>query len=114
MLYSRPDIARHVQKLQIRFSSSRPTFLVADVNGITISRLLRELASKLDALHTFIWDADEIPHCDDMWFALRMSYVRIVFYPHQRLSFVTGAHGCVQLECVTDLSFQTNTVVYVH
>ncbi|OAX37349.1 hypothetical protein K503DRAFT_719896 [Rhizopogon vinicolor AM-OR11-026] len=76
MLCSRPGIARHVQKLQIRFSSSRPTYF-ADINGITISTLLRELAPKLDALHTFIWDADEIPQCDEMWFALRMSCPRL-------------------------------------
>jgi hypothetical protein len=73
MLHSRPNIARHIQKLYIRFSSSSDYML--DINGIAISALLRELAPKLDVLHTFIWDADEIPQCDDMWFALRMSYV---------------------------------------
>lgn len=74
MLHSCPNVARHIQKLYIRFSSSK--FMV-DINGIAISALLRELAPKLDALHTFIWDADEIPQCDDMWFALRMSCPRL-------------------------------------
>jgi len=74
MLYSRPDIARHVQKLHVRFSPGCPDHM-ADINGIVVSALLRDLAPKLDALHTFIWDADEIPQCDDMWFALRMSCV---------------------------------------
>ncbi|KAG1812183.1 uncharacterized protein BJ212DRAFT_1372017 [Suillus subaureus] len=72
MLRSCPNVARHVQKLYIRFSSTSSDYMV-DINGIAISALLRELAPKLDALHTFIWDADEIPQCDDMWFALRMS-----------------------------------------
>ncbi|KAG2154510.1 uncharacterized protein EDB93DRAFT_1081328 [Suillus bovinus] len=76
MLRSRPDVARHIQKLHVRFSSASSDYMV-DVNGITISALLRELAPKLDALHTFIWDADEIPQCDDMWFALRMSCPRL-------------------------------------
>lgn len=75
MLHSRPNIARHIQKLYIRFSSSSDYML--DINGIAISALLRKLAPKLDVLHTFIWDADEIPQCDDMWFALRMSCPRL-------------------------------------
>ncbi|KAG1829586.1 hypothetical protein EV424DRAFT_1316651 [Suillus variegatus] len=75
MLRSRPDVARHIQKLHIRFSAS--SNYMVDINGITISAMLRELAPKLDVLHTFIWDADEIPQCDDMWFALRMSCPRL-------------------------------------
>ncbi|KAG1751339.1 uncharacterized protein EDB91DRAFT_601103 [Suillus paluster] len=76
MLHSRPNIARHVQKLYIRFSSGSSDYMT-DLNGIAISGLLRELAPKLDALHTFIWDANEIPQCDDMWFALRVSCPRL-------------------------------------
>ncbi|KAG1739270.1 hypothetical protein EDB19DRAFT_1635797 [Suillus lakei] len=76
MLRSRPNVARHIQKLYIRFSSASSSY-IADINGIAISALVRELAPKLDALHTFIWDADEIPQCDDMWFALRMSCPRL-------------------------------------
>lgn len=76
MLRSRPDVARHVQKLYIRFSSASSHYMV-NINGVTISAMLRELAPKLDVLHTFIWDADEIPQCDDMWFALRMSCPRL-------------------------------------
>lgn len=76
MLRSSPNVARHVQKLYIRFSSASSDYMV-DINGIAISALLRELAPRLDALHTFIWDADEIPQCDDMWFALRMSCPRL-------------------------------------
>ncbi|KIJ68133.1 hypothetical protein HYDPIDRAFT_148467 [Hydnomerulius pinastri MD-312] len=76
MLLRRPSIARHVQKLVIRFSpSSRRHSL--DLNGYVISNLVQRLASKLDALNTFIWDAEEIPQCDDIWFALRMSCPRL-------------------------------------
>ncbi|KAI6046126.1 hypothetical protein EDC04DRAFT_2632102 [Pisolithus marmoratus] len=73
MLNREPNIARHIQKLTIRFPSSS-----SHSNGFLISHLLRTLAPKLDALHTFIWDAEELPQCDDMWFALRMSYQKAI------------------------------------
>ncbi|KIK98480.1 hypothetical protein PAXRUDRAFT_31160 [Paxillus rubicundulus Ve08.2h10] len=76
MLNIRPDIARHVRKLVIRFSPSSAIHS-EDLNGCTVSSLVKCLASKLDSLHTFIWDAEEIPQCDDMWFALRMSCPRL-------------------------------------
>ena len=72
MLNHRPDIARHVQKLLIRFSTNtkgRPI----DYNNYTVSTLVQRLAPTLDALQTFIWDADELPRRDEMWFALRIS-----------------------------------------
>ncbi|KAG9316750.1 hypothetical protein JVU11DRAFT_2811 [Chiua virens] len=72
MLNRRPDISRHVQKLLICFST-KPN----DLNGNIVSGLVQRLAHSLDALHTFIWDADEIPQRDDMWFALRMSCPRL-------------------------------------
>ena len=72
MLLRRPDIARHVQKLLLRFSTG-PRARSSDYNGYMVSSLAYCLAHTLDALHTFIWDADEIPERDDMWFALRMS-----------------------------------------
>lgn len=72
MLIDHPDIARHVQKLLIRFSEI-PKARSINCNGYIISALVQRLAHSLDALHTFIWDADEIPQRDDMWFALRIS-----------------------------------------
>lgn len=72
MLNRDPSIARHIQKLTVRFPSS-----ASHSGGFPISVLLRTLAPKLDALHTFIWDAGEIPQCDDMWFALRISCPRL-------------------------------------
>lgn len=72
MLDCRPEIARHVQKLYIRFSPSSSKHSL-DLNGYIVSNLVQRVAPRLDALNTFVWDAEEIPQCDDMWFALRMS-----------------------------------------
>ncbi|KAH7888860.1 hypothetical protein F5I97DRAFT_1856149 [Phlebopus sp. FC_14] len=76
MLDQRPCIARHVRKLVIRFLP-RSTTHSLDLNGHIVSNLVQRLASKLDALNAFIWDAEEIPQRDDMWFALRMSCPRL-------------------------------------
>lgn len=70
MLNDHPDIACHVQKLVIRFAS---TSNKPDIRSFRVSSLVQTLAPKLDALNTFVWDAEEVPQCDDMWFALRMS-----------------------------------------
>ncbi|KAH7927521.1 hypothetical protein BV22DRAFT_1084908 [Leucogyrophana mollusca] len=67
MLYRRPDIARHVQKLFVRITGPGAS------DGYIVSAAIRETAVRLDALNTFVWDADEIPPYDDMWFALRIS-----------------------------------------
>ncbi|KNZ80279.1 hypothetical protein J132_06705 [Termitomyces sp. J132] len=57
MLSGRPDIARH----GVAFSS-------------LASAAVRDAAATqyLDALTKFIWDADEKPYHEDMWFALRI------------------------------------------
>lgn len=67
MLNQRPDVARHIQKLVIRFASTLTK------HSFRVSDLVRTLAPKLDGLNTFIWDAEEMPQCDEMWFALQMS-----------------------------------------
>jgi hypothetical protein len=72
MLIRRPDIARHVQKLLVRFATGPKVYSI-DYNGYMVSSLVHRLAHNLDALHTFVWDADETPQRDDMWLALRMS-----------------------------------------
>ncbi|KAF8134522.1 hypothetical protein EV363DRAFT_1160578 [Boletus edulis] len=76
MLNHRPDIARHVQKLLVRFSTAHSTPSV-EHDGYRVSSLVHSLAHSLDALHTFVWDAEEIPRRDDMWFALRLSCPRL-------------------------------------
>lgn len=72
MLIRRPDIARHVQKLLVRFATGPKVYSI-DYNGYMVSSLVHRLAHNLDALHIFVWDADETPQRDDMWLALRMS-----------------------------------------
>ncbi|KAG8214059.1 hypothetical protein J3R82DRAFT_10816 [Butyriboletus roseoflavus] len=76
MLNKHPDIARHVQKLLVRFSAY-PRARSIDTNSYIVSSLVQYLAHTLDAIHTFIWDADEIPQRDGMWFALRISCPRL-------------------------------------
>ncbi|KAG6861904.1 hypothetical protein C0995_009854 [Termitomyces sp. Mi166 len=73
MLSQRPGIARHVRELSIELRSS------CDYKqGVAVSLLasaaVRDAAAThcLDALTKFIWDADEKPYHEDMWFALRM------------------------------------------
>ncbi|KAF8893410.1 hypothetical protein BD779DRAFT_1669709 [Infundibulicybe gibba] len=76
MLHRRHDIARHVRKLVVRPQSKRRLgHIFSDTD--TASSAVRELASsmRLDALTRFVWDADEMPYHDDMWFALRMGYL---------------------------------------
>ncbi|KAF5385948.1 hypothetical protein D9615_002663 [Tricholomella constricta] len=73
MLQRRPDIARHVRELVIRPHSNNEVR-----HGVAVSLLasaaVRETAAtqRLDALTKFIWDGDEKPYHEDMWFALRM------------------------------------------
>lgn len=72
MLDRNPFIARHIQKLSIRLTCTSGKRSSA-LKHSTVSDLVQKLANKLDALNTFIWDADEASQYDDMWFALRMS-----------------------------------------
>jgi hypothetical protein len=73
MLHRRPDISRHVRELHIRPQAKWRNTLTVSENG-SISAVVRSLAAsrRLDALTKFIWDADEMPLNEDMWFALRV------------------------------------------
>ncbi|KAG6832838.1 hypothetical protein H0H87_000192 [Tephrocybe sp. NHM501043] len=76
MLSKRPLLARHVRELIVRPRSS-----IDFSRGVSVSLLasmaVRDAAvtQRLDALSKFIWDADEKPYHEDMWFALRMGCV---------------------------------------
>lgn len=74
MLYRRPDIARHVRKLVIRPDCPFGRRTSNVLENIDITDAVRRVAAamRLDALTSFVWDDDEIPRNDDMWFALRM------------------------------------------
>ncbi|KAL0956664.1 hypothetical protein HGRIS_002796 [Hohenbuehelia grisea] len=80
MLRSRADFARHVLKLVIR-PESKPGKRRFGYNDGLASAAVREVAASmnLDALATFVWDGDEMPGNDDMWFALRMFCPRLRF-----------------------------------
>ncbi|KAG6850443.1 hypothetical protein H0H93_013315 [Arthromyces matolae] len=73
MLSEKPEIACHVRSLYIRPRSTSDC-----KHGVAVSLLasaaVRDAAAtqRLEALTKFIWDADEKPYHEDMWFALRM------------------------------------------
>ncbi|KAF9474701.1 hypothetical protein BDN70DRAFT_884538 [Pholiota conissans] len=72
MLSRNQGIARHVQNLVIRPQSKYRRYLSAADNDSASAAVLQTAGSKcLDALKKFLWDADELPYNDDMWFALR-------------------------------------------
>lgn len=73
MLQQRPEIARHVRELVVRPHTNRRLR-----QGIAVSALasaaVRDAAAtmRFDALKKFVWDGEERPYHEDMWFALRM------------------------------------------
>jgi hypothetical protein len=76
MLQRRPEIARHVRELVVRPHTNKKIR-----QGIAVSALasaaVRDAAAtmRLDALKKFVWDGEERPYHEDMWFALRMGCV---------------------------------------
>jgi len=75
MLSRHSEIARHVQKLVIRPDHAEQSRFrqYAPADGSVISTIIKQIAVRLDALHTFVWDAEDLPPDDDMWFTLRIS-----------------------------------------
>jgi hypothetical protein len=83
MLHRCPEIARHVQKLVLRPNSycnherkrqRQGRSEGEGEDGYAVCWFVRQLASKLDALNTFVWDWEGgLPPSDDLWLALRMS-----------------------------------------
>ncbi|KAJ8518146.1 hypothetical protein ONZ45_g4748 [Pleurotus djamor] len=80
MLSQRPDIARHVRSLAIH-PEGKPGSNAHKCHVGLASEAVREIAASthLDALSTFVWDGDELPVNDDMWFALRMFCPRLKY-----------------------------------
>ena len=87
LLARTPALARHVRTLVIcpDVPTSKParplpftlTAPPPDPDGLAIAAAVRRAAPRLDALHTFVWDAAERPADDDMWFALRLACPRL-------------------------------------
>lgn len=73
MLSRRGDIARHVRELVIRPQGRNIENLSPLERDIAASAVIQAVGSmSLDALVKFVWDADELPLHDDIWFALRI------------------------------------------
>ncbi|KII92598.1 hypothetical protein PLICRDRAFT_172671 [Plicaturopsis crispa FD-325 SS-3] len=72
MLARRPDVARHVTRLAVRTCKDQKRCF-GQCDGYVASAAVRQAARHMDALNTFMWDGEEAPPYDDMWFALRMS-----------------------------------------
>jgi hypothetical protein len=79
MLSRNHGIARHVRNLAIRPQSKYRKYLSSAENESSSAAMRQTAGLKcLDALKKFIWDADELPYNDDMWFALRAGCVSII------------------------------------
>jgi hypothetical protein len=73
MLARRTDIARHVRELTLRLQSKHtPTMTTNDREAASAAVIEIASSMALDALRKFVWDADELPFHEDMWFALRV------------------------------------------
>lgn len=84
MLYRHPEIARHVQKLVVRqgggpdspaSAGSSPIRGPSYADPSYVCAAVKRVATRLDALHSFIWGGEDYPWDDDIWFVLRRSYV---------------------------------------
>lgn len=76
MLARRMDIARHVRELTLRLQPKHTPTLTANDREAASAAVIQVASSmSLDALRKFVWDADELPFYEDMWFALRVGYV---------------------------------------
>lgn len=73
MLQCRPDIARHVREMVVRPRSKKYLYDKIWASD-KVSSAVRDAAGtmRLDALRKFVWDGDEKPLHEDMWFALRI------------------------------------------
>lgn len=70
MLARCPNVASHVQALILRPGNGE---IGLGGTRFTVAEMTSRLARSLSALHTFIWDAEEMPPYDYMWLALRSS-----------------------------------------
>jgi hypothetical protein len=100
MLSARPARSRHVRALSIfpdcsplssPTSSPHSSLSLAEesvgrqrtsrwgrgvlADGYAVSSAVRRAARRFEVLSCFVWDGEELPPYDDMWFALRISCV---------------------------------------
>jgi hypothetical protein len=86
MLYARPERARHVRSLSVcpdsltagrgsgasSASASSRWGRHALPDAYAVSSAVLKVARHFDVLRCFVWDGEELPPYDDMWFALRI------------------------------------------
>lgn len=136
MLSARPARARHVRALSvfpdcsplsIRLSySSLPPSLSLSLaeesvgrqrtsgwgrgvlpDGYAVSSAVRGAARRLEVLRCFVWDGEELPPYDDMWFALRVSCVHLfsrclsVFFVGFKAAFTVCFFSCPHLKFIS-------------
>jgi hypothetical protein len=99
MLYARPDRARHVRSLSVcpdtlsarrvrsGSSSSSRWGRSALPDAYAVSSAVLSVARQLEVLRYFVWDGEELPPYDDMWFALRILCVSHTLPPYYFSSF---------------------------
>jgi len=75
MLARHIDIARHVRELTIRLQPKHAALSTSDRQAVCTAVVNVASSKALDALCKFVWDADELPFDEDVWFALRVGYV---------------------------------------
>jgi hypothetical protein len=112
MLYARPERARHVRSLSVSpdslsvgratgaFSSSSSSAAAgarwgrgALPDAYAVSSAVLGVARYLEVLRCFVWDGEELPPYDDMWFALRILCVSL----HLSLSLYNPPFFCRRL-----------------
>lgn len=121
MLYARPERARHVRSLSVcpdsllagrgtgalsSSSSASKWGRSALPDAYAVSSAVLSVARHLEVLRCFVWDGEELPPYDDMWFALRIlcvvavlsSIFFIIFFvlfscPH--LKFISTTLGSI-------------------
>ncbi|KAA1471736.1 hypothetical protein DENSPDRAFT_837798 [Dentipellis sp. KUC8613] len=87
MLSTHPARARHVRELRVCLAAgSKPAsgqLLGARrqvlLDGYRISAAVRRAAHNMEILRAFVWDGEELPPNDDMWFALRICCTRLKY-----------------------------------
>lgn len=92
MLYARPERARHVRSLSVCPDSplaGRGTGALSSSasaskwgrsvlpDAYAVSSAVLSVARHLEVLRCFVWDGEELPPYDDMWFALRILCVAL-------------------------------------
>jgi hypothetical protein len=115
MLYARPDRARHVRSLSVcpdalsarrgtGSSSSSRWGRSALPDAYAVSSAVLGVARHLEVLQCFVWDGEELPPYDDMWFALRILCVL------HTLSLPINFHPTLSLLSCPRLKFISTTL----